>query len=181
MNARLILADPPWLERGGGKIVRGAQRHYDLLPTKAICALPVADLAATDSVLLLWVTSNFLPDGLDVCRAWGFRYVTDFAWVKDRIGLGQWRRSRHEHLLLCVRGHPTLPGKAWGDSVIEAPRTAHSAKPSAQYDLARHLCHDGPWLELFSRTPQPGWSSFGNHIDGADIAESLRVAAGRLV
>ena len=29
-----ILIDPPWLERGGGKIKRGADRHYALLKTR---------------------------------------------------------------------------------------------------------------------------------------------------
>ena len=31
-----IMADPPWEERGGGKITRGAQRHYPLLKTRDI-------------------------------------------------------------------------------------------------------------------------------------------------
>ena len=31
-----IYADPPWSEVGGGKIVRGANRHYNLIKTKDI-------------------------------------------------------------------------------------------------------------------------------------------------
>ena len=30
-----IVADPPWLERGGGRIQRGADRHYSLLSAEA--------------------------------------------------------------------------------------------------------------------------------------------------
>lgn len=33
---RTILIDPPWLERGAGKIKRGADRHYPLLKTDEI-------------------------------------------------------------------------------------------------------------------------------------------------
>lgn len=38
---KTIYADPPWMERGGGKIKRGADRHYPLMKTKDIMALPV--------------------------------------------------------------------------------------------------------------------------------------------
>ena len=63
-----IMADPPWLERGGGKVKRGADRHYALMTTEAICALRVALWAGRNAHLYLWVTNNFLPDGLDVMR-----------------------------------------------------------------------------------------------------------------
>ena len=35
---RTIYADPPWMERGGGKIKRGADKHYPLMSTKDIAA-----------------------------------------------------------------------------------------------------------------------------------------------
>ena len=31
MKYKTILADPPWYQRGGGKIKRGADRHYPIL------------------------------------------------------------------------------------------------------------------------------------------------------
>lgn len=80
-----ILADPPWLERGGGKIKRGADRHYPLLPTSEICKLPVKAWAAPNAHLYLWITNNFLPDGLRVMEAWGFRYVTKIDWFKGDL------------------------------------------------------------------------------------------------
>ena len=33
---RCVVIDPPWLERGAGKVKRGADRHYELLHTDAI-------------------------------------------------------------------------------------------------------------------------------------------------
>lgn len=77
-----IMADPPWLERGSGQCKRGADRHYSLMKTRDICALPVARWAAPSAHLYLWVTNNFLPDGLEVMWAWGFRYVTKIDWYK---------------------------------------------------------------------------------------------------
>jgi N6-adenosine-specific RNA methylase IME4 len=77
-----LMADPPWLEQGGGEIKRGADRHYPLMSTSDIAALPVSSWAATDAHLYLWVTNNFLEDGLLVMKAWGFRYVTKIEWYK---------------------------------------------------------------------------------------------------
>lgn len=45
---RTIYIDPPWPERGGGKIKRGADKHYSLMSVAEIKALPVMQLAATD-------------------------------------------------------------------------------------------------------------------------------------
>jgi len=36
---RTIYADPPWPECGGGKIKRGADRHYKLMSIREIKAL----------------------------------------------------------------------------------------------------------------------------------------------
>jgi hypothetical protein len=44
MTYRCILADPPWLERGGGKIKRGADRHYPLLKDYEIVEAMLDDL-----------------------------------------------------------------------------------------------------------------------------------------
>lgn len=79
---RTIYADPPWHEQGGGRIKRGADRHYPLMKTQEICRLPVDKWAAPNAHLYLWVTNNYVPDGLEVMRAWGFRYVTKIDWYK---------------------------------------------------------------------------------------------------
>lgn len=82
---RTLMSDPPWLERGSGQIKRGADRHYPLMKTEAICALPVADWMAQDAHAYIWVTNAFLPDGLRVMTAWGFRYITKIDWFKGDL------------------------------------------------------------------------------------------------
>ncbi len=161
-----ILADPPWEERGGGKICRGAQRHYPLMKTAEIARLPVDRIAMPDAHLWLWVTVNFLEDGLRVMSAWGFRYVSQRVWVKGRAGLGQYFRMQHEILLFGSRGQARVPEPAGRrSSVIQAERTKHSAKPEAVYrDIA--ACSPGPRIELFSRKAQPGWTVLGNQAKG---------------
>ena len=99
-----IYADPPWMERGGGRIKRGADRHYPLMKTVDICRLPVWRISEDNCHLYLWATNNFLPDGLKVMDAWGFRYVTMITWMKSWISLGQYFRGMTEHCLFGVKG-----------------------------------------------------------------------------
>jgi N6-adenosine-specific RNA methylase IME4 len=177
-----VYADPPWLERGGGKIKRGADRHYDLMSTDDICALPVGSWAAADAHCYVWVTNNFLRDGLDVLAAWGFRYVTKIDWFKGDIqdatpvhlmadeklqaGLGQYFRGCTESCLFGVRGslpYRLLPDgkRAQGRTGFHASRGEHSAKPEKMRQMIERVSA-GPYLELFARRPAPGWDLWGN-------------------
>lgn len=165
-----ILADPPWMERGGGQIKRGADRHYPLMHTRDICALPVPTLCLPHSHLYLWVTNNFLPDGFKVMGSWGFRYVTCITWAKDKQGLGQYFRGMTEHCLFGVRGQPPYKldddgGRCQGTTLINAPRGEHSAKPEALRAMIERVSY-GPYLELFARETYPNWDRWGNEVEG---------------
>jgi len=52
---QIIYADPPWYEQGGGKIKRGADRHYNLMQTRRIIELPIQQHIAENAHLYLWV------------------------------------------------------------------------------------------------------------------------------
>lgn len=92
---QIIYSDPPWNEAGGGVIKRGADRHYPLMKTKDIMALPVPALCMDNAHLYLWVTNTFMRDGFKVMEAWGFEYKTMITWAKDRFGLGQYFRGQN--------------------------------------------------------------------------------------
>jgi N6-adenosine-specific RNA methylase IME4 len=163
---RVIYADPPWDIGQTG--ARGASRHYDLLNLDNIKGMgeAVQVLAAPDSVLLLWVTNNALPAGLAVMEAWGFRYVSNAAWDKYYMGLGNYVRNSHELLLLGIRGKVT-PKFRGQRSVLHFPRMEHSVKPAEMYPMIERL-FDGPYLELFARSrpnSQSKWSIWGNECD----------------
>lgn len=108
----IIYADPPW--RYEQKNRQGsAELHYPTMSIEEICSLPVADLAAKDSVLFLWATFPQLPEALKVIKAWGFSYRSvAFVWIKRNrrsyswfYGLGYWTRGNAEICLLAVKGH----------------------------------------------------------------------------
>ena len=173
----IIYADPPWKESGGGKIKRGADRHYPLMSTKDIMALPVTELCNEDAHLYLWVTNNYMADGLEVMKAWGFGYRTTITWVKDRFGLGQYYRGQTEHCLFGVRGfipYKMEDGKRQqGVTFFEAPRTRHSVKPQKMRDLIEKVSSRPGFkkLEMFARTNVDGWDIWGNELPNSlDIA-----------
>jgi len=178
MKYQTIYSDPPWAERGGGKIKRGADRHYALMKTKDIMALPVEDIADDNAHLYLWVTNNFLKDGLDVMEAWGFRYVTMVTWAKDKMGLGQYFRGMTEHCLFGVKGRlpyktdPDTGKRCQGKTLLVAPRREHSVKPKQMREMIELVSHE-PRIELFSRSSSVGWDHLGNAQDGKDIKQQL--------
>jgi N6-adenosine-specific RNA methylase IME4 len=164
----IIVADPPWrfASNSAAKPGRNAMRHYPCMRDSDIAALPVADMARRDALLFLWVTAPMLARGLPIISAWGFRYVSQLVWVKDRIGTGFWVRSRHELVLIGKRGRfPCGSPAPFADSVIDAPTTAHSRKPEALQDRIDAVWPSAARVELFARRPRPGWAVWGNEVE----------------
>jgi len=175
----VVYADPPWsfkpysVETG---MDRAADNHYPTMDTAAIRALEVP--AADDAVLFLWATSPMLLEALEVLLAWGFVYKSHFVWEKDKIGTGYWNRNKHELLLVGTRG--SIPAPAPGEqyeSLIKAPRGAHSAKPFTFREMIEEMFPTLPRIELFARERFEGWDAWGNEADGRDQAAQASPAA----
>jgi len=166
---KTIYTDPPWMEQGGGKIKRGADRHYDLMTTTEIMSLPVKDLVDTNGChLYLWATNNHLIDALKVVEAWGFEYITMITWLKDKQGLGQYFRGMTEH---CIFGTTKnrLPYKIIDDKRQQGvtgffeERTIHSRKPQKMREMIEKVSYDDR-LEMFAREKKDGWFYWGNEV-----------------
>jgi hypothetical protein len=108
-------------------------------------------------------------EGLKVMDAWGFRYVSNVVWAKrrkdggpDGRGVGFYFRNVTELILFGVRGSMrTLPSARSQVNMIETRKREHSRKPDEQYELIE-LCSPGPYLEMFARYPQRGWTVWGD-------------------
>ena len=164
---KTIYADPAWNETGAGKVKRGADRHYPLMKTADIKALPVQDIADDECWLYMWVTNNFLKDGLEVMEHWGFRYITNLVWAKtdfspSSFGLGYYFRGQHEICLFGVKGKlkPLVKNES---TLILKPKTIHSKKPTEFYEKIESVSH-APYIELFARNTRDGWDSWGNEL-----------------
>lgn len=156
-----IMADPPWSRNQ--TVNFGALKHYNLMKLEDIKNMPIADLAAKNAHLYLWVPNGLLQDGLDVMKAWGFEFKTIFTWIKPKLGLGVYLRNASETVLFGIRGKLPIQFKAqpnWGFFPVQD----HSHKPEEQYAIMER-CSPGPYLELFARRRQPGWDAWGNQID----------------
>lgn len=156
-----IYADPPWLY--GNQGTRAATgNHYDGMTVAEICALPIEELAHTDSHLHLWTTNAFLHDAFRVMAEWGFEYKSCFVWVKPQMGIGNYWRVSHEFMLFGVRGKAPFANrglKSWA----EIPRGKHSAKPQEVRRMIE-TASPGPYLELFGREEAENWTVWGNQV-----------------
>lgn len=183
---RTILADPPWrFTNRTGKVAPEHRRldRYSTLSLDQICALPVRDVVASAAHLYLWVPNALLPEGLRVMEEWGYRYISNIVWAKrrkdggpDGRGVGFYFRNVTELILFGVRGSMrTLAPARSQVNMVETRKREHSRKPDEQYDLIE-ACSPGPYLELFARYPQEGWTAWGDEAlqDGAPRGKARR-------
>ena len=157
----VILADPPWKYDIN---TRGSpDDHYDVMDDQDISKLIIP--SAMNCVLFMWGTAPKLPEALQVIEDWGFTYKTNMVWIKDKIGTGYYFRGKHELLFVAVKGNPLIPEEAdRPESVLVAPRTAHSKKPQEIYSIIERMYPNSKYLELFARNTRSNWKSWGNEI-----------------
>lgn len=180
----LAVMDPPWsADTGGGR--RGANTHYALAGVEGIAqAVRMSGLWRDDvpALVWMWATSSALiaGDAHGLASRLGLRICAGFVWVKvdlfdegfapsARMGLGQWSRCEHEHLLVCRRGEVAVPKpRDRQRSVIYAPRLRHSAKPQAAWDVIVNTSRSSigavGGVEFFARSARPGWTAWGNEV-----------------
>ena len=162
---KTIYIDCPWFESGGGRIKRGADRHYPLMKTKDIISYlqnRLKDKIEDNAHLYVWVTNNFFQDGFKVIEALGFRYITCITWMKDRISLGQYYRGMTEHCLFAVKGnipYKIIDGKRQqGVTGFIEKKTVHSRKPIKMREMIEIVSPE-PYLEMFAREKFDRWDS----------------------
>ena len=172
---KTIYLDPPWEEKGGGKIKRGCDRHYKTMSISEISALPIKELADPNGChLYMWVTNNFLEKGIALLKNWGFTYITTITWQKDRMGLGQYYRGLTEHCLFASTKkrlpYKVINGKrAQGVTGFYEPKTIHSRKPVKMREMIEKVSYE-PRIELFARQYADGWDCWGTEApDNADV------------
>ena len=171
-KAQAILADPPWhfVARSEQGESRSASQHYTTDRLGEITSLPVAELAAPDCVLFMWMVDWCPRLALEVIEAWGFIHkTTAFTWAKQNesgdgwhLGQGYWTRANPETCWLATRGSPR---RLYADvrQLIVAPVMEHSRKPDEIQERIERLV-PGPYLELYARRERAGWQTWGNEL-----------------
>lgn len=171
---RVFYADPPWKYGNDGIIGETDHyghtgRHYPSMTIDEICEMgpKIKEMAETDSVLFLWVTSPILEECFPVIKSWGFKYKTSFVWDKVRHNYGHYNSVRHELLLICTRGSCTPDNVKLFDSVQTIEKSdVHSEKPKMFREIIDTLYIHGKKIELFARENIDGWDCWGNEDVG---------------
>lgn len=157
----VVYADPPWEYEFSETKNREIGNKY---PTATVAEIISHAPATLDNcVLFLWATAPKLLEALEVMHGWGFEYKTCAVWDKEIIGMGYWFRGQHELLLVGVKGNVSPPNPELRvSSIFRERRGAHSAKPACVAEWIESAFPDSEKLEMYCRSPRPGWSTWGN-------------------
>lgn len=157
----VIVVDPPWPY--GTDYDPDGRRAANPYPEMSLEEIKNIQLPASENcVLFLWTTHKFMRYTFDILDAWGFREVAIITWVKDRMGLGTWLRSRSEFCIMAIKGSPKV-NLTNQTTVIEGKLREHSRKPDEFYQMVDSLCI-GRKLDYFAREKRDGWEMFGEEI-----------------
>jgi N6-adenosine-specific RNA methylase IME4 len=170
----LINADPPWKYGSNGP--RGGKfgaLDYSNMTIADLKALPVQALSDNPCALLMWFTGSFAKEAIEVCEAWGFKFIRiDTVWEKIKktggkhAACGPWGMSNAEFVLLGTKGKACSMQKVRNQYVIQKAcyTGVHSEKPESILELFDKRFGDVPRLELFSRKHRQGWDCFGDEV-----------------
>ncbi|XP_056603026.1 N(6)-adenine-specific methyltransferase METTL4 [Triplophysa dalaica] len=170
----LIVLDPPW----ENKSVKRSNR-YSSLASSQIKQLPVPALSSPGCAVVTWVTNRaqhrrFVRE--ELYPHWGVEVIAEWFWVKvTRMGefvfpLDSQHKKPYEVLVLgryrtedAVRtsAQEEIPRQRL---LLSVPSILHSHKPSLSAVLKPYIGSDPKCLELFARSLQSDWTSWGNEV-----------------
>uniref|UniRef100_A0A8C1SPA5 Methyltransferase like 4 n=1 Tax=Cyprinus carpio TaxID=7962 RepID=A0A8C1SPA5_CYPCA len=172
----LIVLDPPW----ENKSVKRSNR-YSSLPSSQLKQLPVPALAAPECLVVTWVTNRakhlrFIKE--ELYPYWAVEVLAEWLWVKvTRTGefvfpLDSPHKKPYE--VLVLGRHRSGTDRAVRSSAVEelpeqrllisVPSVLHSQKPSLSAVLKPYISPEPKCLELFARSLQRDWTSWGNEV-----------------
>lgn len=179
----VIYADPPWTYEntsvkadGEGKEI-SIDGRYKLMTLEDLKVMPIKEISTKDAVCFMWVTNPLLPEGLELLKAWGFKYKTMLTWKKTSCS-GYWFMGITEHILFGVKGD--VPAFRSGLlNFYSCKSGGHSQKPHYFRELiskaVAKTMPDASKLELFARSRDnmfpdyeyEGWDVYGNQVNNS--------------
>lgn len=173
---QVIYADPPWAYRqkqinfqsydSGKKYENDVTEHYSTMSNADIANLKVSEIADTDCLLFLWVTSPNLDAGIETGKAWGFEFKTvAFVWDKQRTNYGFYTLSQIELCLVFKKGR--IPKRAATNirQFLSEKVGEHSTKPEEIRKRIEAMWPTQAKIELFARKVTSGWDVWGNQVE----------------
>jgi len=181
-----ILIDFPIKYDSGPGIRGSADNNYPTIPLKQ-CILDTKKFPiSNDAIIFLWITTPMRYDKQDanptdnnpflgstehlLLSALNCTTKSEFIWPKDKFGNGYYNRSQHETLLICFKGKPIVPAKAF-PSLIQGELREHSSKPNL-WDMIKKMYPKRKYFECYRREITPGVDGFGNQTRGKNFGDS---------
>lgn len=171
----VIVIDPPW----ENKSVKRSNR-YSYLSSWQIKQMPVPALAAPGCLVVTWVTNRqkhlrFVKE--ELYPHWTIEVVAEWYWVKITSSfefvypLDSPHKKPYEILILgklkdttnCQTRETSEPIPDH-QLLVSVPSRLHSHKPPLAEVLAGYIRSNAQCLEMFARSLQPGWTSWGNEV-----------------
>ncbi|XP_054893151.1 N(6)-adenine-specific methyltransferase METTL4 [Poeciliopsis prolifica] len=173
----VIVIDPPWENKSVKR-----SRRYSSLPSSQLKRLPIPLLGSPGCLVVTWVTNR--PSHLRCVRDelyphWGVEVVAEWFWVKvttsgefvfpldsphkkpyEVLVLGRYRPANDHTSPLQTANVPVEDKRL----IVSVPSALHSQKPSLSEVLKLYVGAEAKCLELFARSLQPGWTSWGNEV-----------------
>lgn len=168
----VIYCDPPWdydgrIQHNGIEATGSALYHYPTMKVEDIKSLNVSSICEKDTLCFMWTSSPHLVQALEVMKAWGFEYKTiAFVWDKQKVNPGYYTMSQVEICLVGKRGKIPIRGSRNERQFLSEKRRIHSQKPDEVRDRITRMFPDVRRVELFARVASPGWSVWGNEVEG---------------
>jgi len=186
---KTVLADPAWKTCTGGSKGLAPHKHYPVQTKDQVIdtmkswfnQYPVLP----EAHLYLWTLNSFsagkskgILDGVEVCRALGFKPITTIVWCKPQsnptpygqrgielcIFATRYRKGKGREVMYKGTQNPeNVVGPGLSSSVdwFVSNRRQHSRKPDEFYEYVEQRSQ-GPYLECYSRTTRPSWTAVGN-------------------
>ena len=173
MKYNLILADPPWnIRKGGKKNVRPNSSGKELdYPTMNLVDIEqvlfnASLLTETNSNLFLWTIDKYLFEAQKIAEHIGYKLHARMIWNKvTGIPAAFTIRYGHEYLLYMYKEKlmpVALEERGKIHSVFTEQVKGHSQKPKIAYRIIERLYPSVKKLELFARQAVDGWDCWGN-------------------
>ena len=171
----IVYSDPPWEYQNTG-FDESANNQYPTMSVEELTNLKVNRIINKNTVLFLWATNPLLEDAIEVMHSWGFEYMSNIAWIKDRgRGKGWWLRSKHELLLIGTLENSPQPAVRLNSCFEAARPPRHSQKPDIVYEMIEKMYPKQTKMEMFARQTRKGWSSWGNEVTNQSTGETINV------
>jgi N6-adenosine-specific RNA methylase IME4 len=171
---QVIYADPPWNQALTGKYKgrynRAITLPYVTMDIDQIKALPVSEISSNGCHLWLWTTNQFLREGFDVMKAWGFKYLAPITWVKPS-GLGNYFVHRTQTLLFGYKQKCIFPLGRYKPTVLTAGCPKHHSIKPLEARLLIESISPKPRIELFARQKIEGWDVWGDEVNINEIGQ----------